>query len=57
MANTFWNDFSWAARGRQRRKVIEILDKPKMATEIKKETHIALTNASRVLVQFEKRAL
>lgn len=57
MADTFWSDYSWIIRGKQRRKVIEILDKPKMATELKREAQIALTNASRVLVQFEKKGI
>jgi len=55
--NIFWKDFSWIMRGKQRRKVIMLMDKPKTATEIKKEAKITLTNASRALIQFNEKGL
>ncbi|MDO8740470.1 MAG: ArsR family transcriptional regulator [Candidatus Woesearchaeota archaeon] len=57
MADTLWKDYSWVVRGKQRRTVLKLMDKPKTPTEVKKDGEMTLTNASRVLVQFEKRGL
>lgn len=57
MTDKLWKDYSWVIRGKQRRKVLRLMDKPKTPTEIKKDGEMTLTNASRVLVQFEKRGL
>jgi len=57
MVSSLWEDYSFVIRGKQRRKVIEAFDGPKIPTEIKQITHMNLTNVSRVLVSFEKKGL
>ena len=51
------NEYSWVVRGKQRKKVIKMLSKPKIPTQIKKETGLSLNNVSDVLRAFEKKKI
>ena len=42
-------DYSWILRGKQRRKIIEVLTKPKIPTQIKDDADLSLNNVSDVL--------
>ena len=57
MTTIDWELYSWVVRGNQRRKVMKILGKPKIPTEIKSEAKMSITNVSKVLRDFEKRGL
>ena len=52
MAEIDWNLYSWVMRGKQRRIVIEAMNKPKMPSEIRKETKLSITHVSKVLKSF-----
>jgi DNA-binding MarR family transcriptional regulator len=52
MPKTDWNLYSWVARGKQRRIVIEAMNKPKMPSEIRKETKLSITHVSKILKLF-----
>jgi len=47
------NGYSWVVRGKQRRKIIKVMDKPKIPTQIKEETRLSLNNVSDVLRMFK----
>ena len=49
--------YTWVYRGKQRRAIILVLDKPKTPTKIKEETKIKVTNVSDVLRAMEKKGL
>ena len=42
-------DYSWIIRGKQRKKIIKIMNKSKIPTQIKAETKLSLNNVSDVL--------
>jgi len=50
-------EYSWVVRGKQRKKVIKMLNKPKIPTQIKKETGLSLNNVSDVLRAFERKKI
>ena len=50
-------EYPWVVRGKQRKKIIKVLNKPKIPTEVKKETGLSLNNVSDVLRSFEKKKL
>ena len=50
-------EYSWVVRGKQRKKIIKVLDKPKIPTQVKKETRLSLNNVSDVLRLFEKKKI
>lgn len=52
-----WDLYSWVVRGSQRRKVIEAMSKPKIATQISKDTKISVTHVSKVLKSFSDRGV
>ena len=52
-----WNDCSWVQRGSRRRKVIESMNGPKTPTEIKKETKLTLSDASKTIIGLVKRGI
>ncbi len=52
MAEIDWELFGWVARGRQRRKVITAMDKPKIPSEIRRDTQLSITHVSNVLKAF-----
>lgn len=45
----FWKKYSYVMRGKQRRKVLEVLDGPVLVSQIKKKTDLSLAETSRVL--------
>ncbi len=47
----------WVLRGKQRKKVIKVLNKPKIPTQIKEETKLGLNNVSDILRSFQKRKI
>jgi 1,6-anhydro-N-acetylmuramate kinase len=49
-----WDDYSFVARGKQRRQIILLMDTAKTPTELKKETGLNFNNVSRTLVLFTK---
>lgn len=51
------NDYSWIIRGKQRKKIIKVMNKPKIPTEIKEETKLSLNNVSDVLREFRKKKI
>jgi predicted transcriptional regulator len=57
MANIDWELYSWVIRGKQRRKVILSLGKPKIPTEIKSDVQMSLTNVSKILRAFKNKGL
>ena len=50
-------DYVWIVRGKQRRKIIRVLNKPKIPTQIKEETKLSLNNVSDVLREFRKKKI
>jgi len=50
-------DYSWVIRGKQKKKIIKVMNKPKIPTQIKEETHLSLNNVSDVLREFRKKKL
>ncbi len=50
-------DYSWIVRGKQRKKIIRVLNKPKIPTQIKEETKLSLNNVSDVLREFGKKKI
>lgn len=50
-------DYSWILRGKQRKKIMNILDKPKIPTQIKNDSGLSLNNVSDVLREFRKKGL
>ena len=50
-------DYSWIIRGKQRKRIIKAMNKPKIPTQIKEETHLSLNNVSDVLREFRKKKI
>ena len=50
-------DYVWVVRGKQRKKIIKIMGKPRIPTEIKEETNLSLNNVSDVLREFKKKRI
>ena len=50
-------DYSWIARGKQRKKILKAMGKAKIPTQIKEETKISLNNVSDVLREFRKKKI
>jgi predicted transcriptional regulator len=50
-------DYYWIIRGKQRKKIIKVMGKTKIPTEIKEETKISLNNVSDVLREFKKKKI
>ena len=57
MKRKIFNQYKWVYRGKQRQKIILVLDKAKTPTQIKDEIHIKVTNVSDVLRDMLKRRL
>lgn len=53
----YWKDYSFIMRGKQRRIIIEVIDRPMTVTEIKKKANLSLAETSRVLRGFKKQGL
>ncbi len=51
------DNYVWVLRGKQRKKIIRVLNKPKIPTQIKEETKLGLNNVSDILRSFQKRKI
>ena len=51
------SNYTWVLRGKQRKKIIKALNKPKIPTQIKEETRLSLNNVSDVLRAFQKKKI
>lgn len=49
--------YSWVVRGKQRKKIIRVMDKPKIPSQIKEETNLGLNNVSDILREFRKKKI
>ena len=49
--------YSWVVRGKQRRKIIKVMDKPLMPSQIKRLTNLSLNNVSDILRLFVKKRI
>lgn len=49
--------YSWVVRGKQRKKIIKVMDKPKIPSQIKEETNLGLNNVSDILRDFRKKKI
>ena len=49
--------YSWVIRGKQRKKVIGSLTRPKIPSQIKGDTKLSLNNVSDVLRSFQKKKI
>jgi predicted transcriptional regulator len=49
-----WDDFSFIHRGKHRKMVLEILNKPKTPTQLKQETKLHFNIISRTLIELER---
>lgn len=52
--NINWNEISFIERGKQRKAVLNLLDKPKTPTQLKKESGLHFNTISRALIELEK---
>lgn len=50
-------DYSWVLRGKQRKKVIRVINKPKIPSQIKEDTNLSLNNVSDVLRTFREKKI
>lgn len=50
-------DYVWIIRGKQRKKVIKSLTRPKIPSQIKGDTKLSLNNVSDVLRSFQKKKI
>ena len=57
MSEIEWEQYAWVMRGRQRRRVLEALNKPRLPSELKREAGMSLTNLSKTLKSLEDRAI
>ncbi len=48
-------DYPWIIKGSQRIKIIKVMGKPKIPTQIKNDTKLALNNVSDILREFRKK--
>ena len=49
-----WNDISFIMRGKRRKAILNLLDKPKTPTQLKEKTKLHFTTISRALIELEK---
>lgn len=50
-------DYSWVVRGSQRQKIIKVMNKPKIPTQIKQDTNLSLNNVSDILRDFKEKKI
>lgn len=50
-----YEDYSWVLKGKQRRKILKIMDRPMIPTQIKEKANLSLNNVSDILREFRKR--
>ena len=53
----YYKDYSWVVRGKQRRQIILVMDKPKTPTQIRTEANLSLNNVSDILREFRKKKI
>jgi hypothetical protein len=53
----FWEDYGYVLRGKQRRQVITMMEKPMSVTQLKVKAGLSLSETSRVLRGFAKQRL
>lgn len=52
--NIDWNEVSFIERGKHRKAILKLLDKPKTPTQLKKESNLHFNTVSRALIELEK---
>lgn len=50
-------DYPWIVRGTQRTKILRVMDKPKIPTQIKDDAKLALNNVSDILREFREKKI
>ena len=50
-----WDDFSFVYRGKHRKAILKLLDKPKTPTKLKEETKLHFNIVSRTLIELENK--
>jgi predicted transcriptional regulator len=50
-----WNDISFIVRGKHRKAILKLLNKPKTPTQVKKDTGLHFNTVSRILVELDKK--
>lgn len=45
----YWDHYSYVMRGKQRKRILKVLDGPALVSEIKKKSDLSLAETSRVL--------
>ena len=50
-------DYYWVVRGKQRKRILRVMSKEKIPTQIKDETKISLNNVSDVLRELRKKKI
>ncbi len=53
----FWLDYSFIMRSKQRKIIIEVINRPMTVTEIKNKTKLSLSETSRILRGFKAQGL
>jgi DNA-binding MarR family transcriptional regulator len=57
MSGIDWELYAWVMRGRQRRRVLAALSKPRLPSELKREAGMSLTNLSKTLRSLEDKGM
>lgn len=55
--NSFWQDYGYVFRGKQRKQVIKAMERPMSVTQIRTKAGLSLSETSRVLRGFVKQRL
>ncbi len=50
-------EYPWIIKGSQRTKILKAMNKPKIPTQIKNDTDLALNNVSDILREFRKKKI
>ena len=57
MTEIDWELYGWVARGKQRRMIIGALNRPKIPSDIKRDTKLSITHVSKILQLFKERGI
>lgn len=57
MVEVDWDLYGWVARGKQRRLIITAMDRPKIPSEIRRETKLSITHVSKILRLFKEKKI
>ena len=52
-----WDIISFIVRGKNRKTILELLDKPKTPTKLKTETKLHFNSVSRAIIELQKKEL